>query len=76
MTRVDELYGRERFLLSPRKIINDVKIQLDGATSHYDPNDPKSREAYESAFDPVLSLPSRAQVYDEKAVNYDKGAST
>ncbi len=26
MTRIDELYGRKRFLLSPRKIINEVRI--------------------------------------------------
>ncbi len=74
-TRVDELYGRERFLLSPRKYIYEARAVLDGASGAFEPDEIESRKNYAKKFDPHYKLPSRSFMYDTK-LNFERGVES
>jgi hypothetical protein len=74
-TRIDELYGRERFLLSPRKYIYEARAVLDGASGAFDPEDLQSRKAYLAQLDRTSKIPSRAFMYNTK-LNFERGVET
>lgn len=50
-TRIIEIFGKERFNLSPRKFVKAVQTVVEGNSGLYDKSDAKSRILWHETFD-------------------------
>lgn len=65
-TRIIEIFGKERFNLSPRKFTKASQTIVEGISGLYDATDPRARLQWLETFDKKLNLPRRNDVYNAR----------
>jgi hypothetical protein len=68
-TRVTEVFGKEKFNLSPRKIVKAGGSVLESNSGLYDKSDAKARMLWLKTFDKELNLPRRQDMYNARFDN-------